>query len=1161
MDAEPNLLFGVLALQANLISSSQLADAWDAWAAQTEQPLAEILTRWGRIDPVGRAKVDALGRSELERHRGDIHAALRSVADGRFVAALGPAQDPKVRRLIADLTRSADPPAPSTIRYAAETRDRYTLGHLHATGGIGVIWLARDQDLGRDVALKELRSECAREPRTVSRFLTEARITGQLEHPGIVPVYELGKRSQDGQPFYTMRFVKGRTLTDAIREYHQNRAAGRAGTLERNELLHTFIAACKTLAYAHSRGVIHRDVKGQNVLLGDFGEVIVLDWGLAKVVRHIKGSETESVVLEQDETPILTLPGQAVGTPAFMSPEQAAGRLDLLDHRTDVYGLGAILYQLLTGRAPFAGKDVYEILRKVRSQDPVRPRQIVPDVPLTLEAVCLKALAKNLEDRYNSAADLAQDVQRCLADEPVEAFLESLRQRAGRWARRHQAMVRAAALAVVLVAVVAVGAVILLSAAQQQTQSALQGEMQARASLQQALADSQRNAYFQSIALADREWERDNIPRGQGLLEDCPEGLRGWEWYRLRHVFGLAAIGRKIPLGDPQVAAVAWSPDGKLLATAAHYQEGSGSSVAINEPRLVKIWDAATGQALATLAGHRATVEALAWRPGDGARLATAGQDRTVRLWVRAGDKYKEEGLIHTAGSPRALAWSPDGKWLATAEGDQGVRIWDVPGGNPVRALTGHRGGVVSVAWVATADGKQWLASCSVERAAASPSGGAGRENSVKIWNPVTGDEVDTLSGLTPAVRIVTWHPDGKRLALVGDEGVVKVWDRTARRDVRRLKGHTADVLAVAWSPDGSLLATTSADKTARIWEPDSGGEITAFKGHRDRVVAISWDPRGGRVATVGDDRTIQVWRVDDVADPLVFNRGLLNPVAAIAWSPGGDLVATGSMDGGIRLWRAGTGARDQEIRAGKGGIHAVAFSPDGKRIASAGEDGAAHVCNVADGKEWKSFPRGGSRLNGIAWSPDGKRLATASLKSIDVWEIDSGQHLLTLKGRWSVAWSPDGTRLAGSGDENTVVVWDAADGRPLHVLTGHSSLVGAVAWSPDGKKLASASNDSTARIWDAETGQSLWELKGHDDEVTALAWSPDGQRLATASDDKTVKVWDPVSGHEALTLRGHLGGVSAVAWSPDGKRLAAAGLDPMVRVWSAPGYPDRRKR
>jgi PAS domain S-box-containing protein len=412
MDTDRNLLFGVLALQADLIDPQQFIDACLLWTSRKDAPLADLLVERGWIVPADRAHLDYLLARKLHRHGGDARAGLASVPDDvkRSLATLS---DDDVQRSLAGLPGPGQAAHQATIDHVPPPHERYARVRLHATGGIGRVWLARDGDLGRDVALKELRPERAEQAALWARFLQEAQITGQLEHPGVVPVYELARRPDDRQPFYTMRFVKGRTLSEAARAYHEARLAGRADALGLPALLNAFVTVCNTVAYAHSRGVIHRDLKGQNVILGDFGEVVVLDWGLAKRLGRPDGREVgpPSPRDAGAEDSAQTVQGQALGTPAYMAPEQAAGRLDLIDRRTDVYGLGAVLYEVLTGRPPFSGPDTAAVLRRVQEEEPAPPRQLWPEVPPALEALCLRALAKRPEDRPAAAGELALEVQ------------------------------------------------------------------------------------------------------------------------------------------------------------------------------------------------------------------------------------------------------------------------------------------------------------------------------------------------------------------------------------------------------------------------------------------------------------------------------------------------------------------------------------------------------------------------------------------------------------------------------------------------------------------------------------------------------------------------------------------------------------------------------
>jgi PAS domain S-box-containing protein len=326
-------------------------------------------------------------------------------------------------------TPSSDSPPPTAPLGNNSLEGRYVFTGLHASGGIGRVWLARDRQLDREVAIKELFPDKAGNAKIAARFIREAQLTGQLEHPGVVPVYELASRTGTDQPFYAMKFVRGRTLTSAVGAYHSKRAQGGADSLEFVALLTAFTAVSNTIAYAHSRGVLHRDLKGANVILGDFGEVIVLDWGLAKLLGQPEADRGPGPPADTQD-PGLTVEGEIVGTPAYMAPEQAEGRLEQIDQRTDIFGLGAILYEILAGQPPFTGLNTLEVLQKAIRGSPAPPREFWPEVPVGLEEICLKAMAKDPAQRYASAADLAhevqhwQEVQRRRAEEALRASEE-----------------------------------------------------------------------------------------------------------------------------------------------------------------------------------------------------------------------------------------------------------------------------------------------------------------------------------------------------------------------------------------------------------------------------------------------------------------------------------------------------------------------------------------------------------------------------------------------------------------------------------------------------------------------------------------------------------------------------------------------------------------
>jgi serine/threonine protein kinase len=451
-----NLLFGVLALQLEFIDDGQFAQACSAWATRKETPLADVLKDHGWLTDDDCREVERLLARKLRKNGGDVRRSLAEAADGDVRDAIRSLGDEDLGKTVSTLPRATGYVLMETIDPQPERQSRYTLTRLHGEGGLGQVWVAHDNDIERDVAFKRIKPDRAGHPEMWRRFLKEAQITGQLEHPNIVPVYELGRDPENQQPFYTMRLVRGQTLREAIAGYHGRRKAGDEDPLARPKLLQAFVNVCQAIGYAHSHGVIHRDLKPANVILGRFGEVVVLDWGLAKVVGQVDAQAT-AMELGEEAQADATRAGQALGTPAYMAPEQADGRIDLIDRRTDIYGLGGILFEILTGRAPHEGAGTADVLRRIADGETPRARSVEPSVPRALEAVCARAMARVRDERYHSAAALAEDVQRWLADEPVSAYREPLRMRLGRRLRRHKSVVAGAA--VVLLSVTAVSSV------------------------------------------------------------------------------------------------------------------------------------------------------------------------------------------------------------------------------------------------------------------------------------------------------------------------------------------------------------------------------------------------------------------------------------------------------------------------------------------------------------------------------------------------------------------------------------------------------------------------------------------------------------------------------------------------------------------------------
>jgi WD40 repeat protein/tRNA A-37 threonylcarbamoyl transferase component Bud32 len=1109
--ADRNLLFGILALQMDFIGRDQLIAAMHAWVLEKARPLGQVLVEQQALKPDERDAIEALVGKHLERHGGDMEKSLaavnappplrhdlQSLADGDVQASLARLPTP---------TGACAGPAPSTVPESTNTAGRrYQVLRPHGQGGLGEVFVALDQELRREVALKEIRLEHADDPHSRGRFVREAEITGGLEHPGIVPVHGLGQYA-DGRPFYAMRFIQGETLKEAIASYH----AG-DGSWTLRALLTRFVAVCNTVAYAHSRGVLHRDLKPANVMLGRYGETLLVDWGLAKPLGESAGRVDGDATVAPALVPglvdgIETQAGAALGTPAYMSPEQASGRIDQLGPASDIYGLGATLYTLLTGRPPVEGKDTIEVLRKAQRGEWLPPRRVKADVPPALDAVCRKALGLRPEQRHATALELAADVERWLADEPVTAYAEPWAARSRRWMRRHRALV-STAVGVLIVALLgtAVGLLLVSDARDKEAEARKTAEDKAEeVSQQKDKADRRReearfNQYVAQMNLVQRDYEANNFARVRELLdaqvprEPGARDYRDFEWHywhRMSHRELLTLQGH-----TESVTLVSYSPDGRRLASA----DGGWT---------VMVWDAATGQKLLTFEGGSPLIRGVTFSP-DGLRLATCGPNQIVRVW----DAASGQALPHPGGENPHVAicvsYSPDGRRLATAGDDGTVRVWDAASGQELRSLKGQ--GHTFACAVYSPDGRRLA--------------GADYDKALHVLDTAGGQELLTLKGHTGAVYDVAYSPDGRRLASADTDGMVRVWDATGGQEVIALKP-SGWVGGMAFSPDGRRLACGGEDGVVRVWEVAGGQELVSFKGHTGEVLGVSYSPDGRRLASAGNDGTVRVWDAASGQELLIL-RGHTNTVSCVAYSPDGQRLATACDDETVRVWDAASGQELLTLKGHTAPVRCVSYSPDGRRLASAGNE-------------------------------------------VRVWDAAGGQELLTLKKGVLVAcaYSPDGRRLASAGSDGAVWVWDAASGEELLTLDANSRRVEGglvvpgwrMTFSPDGRRLALAGRERAVQILDATSGKELLTLKGHKGQVSCVAYSPDGRRLATAGSDGTVRVWDAEGGQELLSLKGHTGGVFWVAYGPDGRQLASAGKDKTVRVWEALSVPAEVRR
>jgi WD40 repeat protein/serine/threonine protein kinase/tetratricopeptide (TPR) repeat protein len=1030
---------------------------------------------------------------------------------------------------------------------------RYTLLDILGEGGMGTVYRAdQTAPVKRQVALKLIRVGMDSRA-VVARFDAERQALAMMDHPNIARVYD-GGTTASGQPFFVMELVSGIPITD----YCDCKRLSVGARLE------LFIAVCQAVQHAHQKGIIHRDLKPSNVLVTEVDDrptPKVIDFGVAKA--------TEIQLTDQS----FGESGAIVGTPTYMSPEQADPSSMDIDTRTDVYALGVILYELLAGSPPIDAKQFQrgaflEMLRMVREDDPPRPstklstaealpniaanRNIEPEqlkrvVRGDLDWIVMKALEKDRARRYETANGFAADVLRHLSYEPVLAAPPSQAYRLRKFVRKHRGAMFAASL-VVLAFVGGIAGTTWglfranLRRVEAEKARAAEAERVEERDAAVKIADARADELnyrlgISEFLLASEAYEDGDVIVAADRLDNVPPSQRGWEWSYLKR---LTRGGLFTLYGHTDhVTAARFSADGSRIVT------GSND-------RTARVWDAHAGTLLLELKGHTGGLTSASFSQ-DGARIATGSYDRTARVWdARTGTTLLElKG--HTDGV-RSVAFSPDGTRIVTGSGDKTAKVWDARSGAALLELGGHSGWVYSVSF--SPDGSRIVTSGDVGLA--------------KVWDARAGTTLLELKGgnIGP-VWSATFSPDGSRIVTGGLDRSVRVWDAQAGTVVLELKGHMNWVNSAQFSPDGSRIVTGSSDRTARVWDARTGTTLLELKGHTGEVSSASFSPDGEGVVTGSWDRTVKIWDARTELAPLVL-KGQKSAVWSASFSPDGTRIVTASRsyERTARVWDAQSGMTLLELRGHSNDLLSASFSPDGMRIITCGGDRTAKVWDARTGTTLLVLRGHTGELTSALFSPDGLRIVTGGGTrdmpgEAKVWDARSGTPLLELKGHTgpvlSAAFSPDGSRIVTGSADRTARVWDARTGTSLLELKGHTEAVQSATFSPDSLRIVTGGIDPMAKIWDARDGSLLLDMRTRNRDVQTATFSPDGLRIVTSGGGPGIQlgqatVWDARTGTPLLELTGHTLRLASAAFSPDGSRIVTAGWDRTTRVWDARG-------
>ncbi len=1159
--ADRNLLFGILALQLDFITREQMVAGMNAWVLAKDRTLADLLEEQKALAPARRKLLEPLVDEHIRQHNNDPQQSLAATGStAELQATLSRIADPQLAASIPHLSRASTanraspvtrPEVFATISTAATTTPagmRFRILRPHAQGGLGKVSVACDEELHREVALKEIQPQYADDQSARARFVLEAEVTGGLEHPSIVPVYGLGSYP-DGRPYYAMRFIRGDSLKEVVDRFHKipadDKNAGKR-TVELRQLLGRFIDVCQAIEYAHNRGVLHRDIKPGNIMLGDYGETLVVDWGLAKAQGSPEAPVsmgTERALLPSSGSSVdPTQMGAMVGTLHFMSPEQAEGRLDLLGPSADIYSLGATLYYVLTGKASIASTTLDEIIKEIRSGSFPPPSSVNRSVPKGLEAICLKAMAREPQQRYATAKDLASDIERWLADEPLSISHESALDRMARWARRHRTWVRAVLASTVAIIAVLIVAVILVDGQRQEadeqrrnavTLAEKNGELAARET--QLRKEAEWMSATSAVEKSLLRCEQVDVATGLLSLVNDLElveriGAKDLE-LSIRAQIGQWSGGVQVlqtaTAHDSNVRAIAISPDGKTLFA------GTSNQATLTDT----ISGALRGENLPIGSLVRAALFAE-----DGKVLITGSESGLLQFWDATSTELLGKA-VKFDGPISALDLSPDGQRLAVGSGKQ-IEIWDVTTRTKTDLEFEQPGDIADLDFSLT--GPVLLAS--------------DWDGNVRIWNLEAIGKVKEGWKFDLGILAVAFSPDGKLAAIGGLNNSVQLWDVEAGKVTGLPLNHQGIITDTAFSADGKQLLTASADQTACIWDVKSCRRIGPPFRHPHAVNAVVFDPSGTAVWTACGDTGTRKWQIACGRSTPLPMKGNGNVIAAsfnsentaVRMLAGGQHLGTTVVPGVLRRWEVPGGSLLGNQLQENRWLEFGSFSPSGDYFATLADHETVQVWKTSSGESIGSAITMSGDVKSLAFSHDDTILLIGTDDGkLRRWRIATGEpvgELIQLTARISDA--------AFARDDNELFVaasWDSKIyfNRKTFGFIEHPGLVTAVDIRPDGRVFVSGAADGTLRLWDASTHRQIGEAMKHGGRATRVAFLPDGLILAASYFDGTTRLWDTRTYDEIGPPLMHSKGIMALDVSPNGNWLATGSADWTAKLWN----------